>query len=98
MAKPDRFIDPGSLGDLEWWRLRRVENFESVCLDFDVAGGKLRISRSLRTLPDEATHFENKLIADIIGRPVDFWRDLRIENDLRQSVPVAQIDEDQPTE
>ena len=65
MAEPDRFIDFGSLGDLERRRLRRVQDFKSMRLDFDIAGGQLRILRSLRTLADEAAHFEDILIADV---------------------------------
>ena len=89
MSKSDRFINVRSLGDLERWRLRRIEDLKLVRLDFDIAGGELRISCSLRSLSDEAAHFQNILVANVIRDIVGVRRDLRVENDLRQPVPIA---------
>ncbi len=61
-------------------------------------GGQLRIPRAFRPLADDPLHFEDVLVADVTGRFVGFRCDLRVEDDLRQPVAVAQIDEDEPTE
>jgi hypothetical protein len=79
MPKPDGFLDLRGLGDLEWRRLRRIEDFDSTHLDFDVAGGQLRVSRAFRTLPNNSLNFEDVLVSNITGYLMSFRGDPRVE-------------------
>src|SRR5215213_8345774 len=69
-----------------------------MSLDFDIARGQMRIARPLWPLADVTLYFEDVLITNVTGRAVSVWCELWIENSLRQSVAVAQIDEDESAE
>ncbi len=86
----DRFVGV----HLERRDLRPVEHVELADRHLDVAGAEARILGSRRAPPNRAADPQHVFVTQMLG--LGEARMLRIENDLRYAVVVAQVDENQP--
>ena len=90
---PQVFVD-GVVGvDAERRHLRTIENLQFVDADLDVAGSEPRVFGARGAAPYGAAQAQNVFVTQVLG--IVEARVLRIENDLGNSLVVAQVDEDQ---
>ena len=96
VAQADRLVDIVVVGNDERRRLRAVEDLERLDAHFHVARAEFGIRRSVRTRADDPDRSHDVFRAQRFGNR-ERRRVLRIEGELRDSVAVAHVDEDQAT-
>ena len=89
------FVGKIGLRRKERRRLALVQDFHLTSLDVDFAGGELQILHVGGTGDDFAGHANHVFVSKRSCNRVHF-RIRRTENDLRNSITVTQINEDQP--
>src|SRR2546428_3032624 len=90
---PQRLLDLGLLVDIEGRGLRLVQDLDLVRDDLDLAGREPRVLRSLRAGTHAAAHAEHPFVACLAQRRVSRGVVLRVRDDLRDAVAIAQVDE-----
>ena len=95
MAEAQRLVDV-LLVELERQRRRAADDLERRDLELDLAGRHVQVDR-LGAAGDELPlpAPEDELVPDLVGELGRFRRELRVDHELRDSAPVAQVDEDQ---
>ena len=73
--------------------LRTIEHVQAIDADLDVAGRQPRVLGSGRPLANAAAHADDVFVAQLLGLGEAGL--LRVEDDLRDAVAIAQVDEDQ---
>jgi hypothetical protein len=94
VLEPD--LLPDRLVELERQRLRAVQHLQLPGQELDPSGCEIRVRSSRRPLAHQASHADHVLVPQFL-RLLEHLGGIRIENDLQQSLPIAQIDEDHPT-
>ena len=89
-----RFLKIFAVGDLKRHRRRRAQNLERADRDFDFASRKLGVDRAFGAADDLALCRDVKLGAGLAGGFVRGRIVRWIQNQLHDSVAVAQINED----
>ena len=84
------------LVELEGRRYRGIQHFDRVTEDFYFTARNVGIHRSLRAGTHLARDLEAELVAHRLGNREHF-RTIRIADDLRQALAVAQVDKDDAT-
>lgn len=77
--------------DREGRNVRAVEDHERIGRDLDLARGQLGILRL--AFDDAARHLQDEFAAQFGGRPAGLFGRVLLDDDLRQAVAVAQVDE-----
>ncbi len=84
------------LVELERQRLRPVQQLQLLGENLDSARSQIRVGGAGGTFPNLARDPDHELAAQPLGLLEDFGR-IRVEHDLQQPFPVAQIDENDPS-
>ena len=79
------------LFDGERRNVRAVEDRQCVGRDLDLSGGHLRVFRL--AFDDAARHLKDEFASQLGGRAAGLFGRVLLDDDLRQAVAVAQIDE-----
>ena len=97
----EAILQPHLLGQrlvvhLEWRWKRRVQDFDLVGEDLDLARNEVRIDRALGARAHPARHLHYELAAQLFGGP-EGVRPIRVAHHLHQPLAIAQVDEDHAT-
>ena len=75
---------------------RLVHDLQFIGHHLHISGSKIRILHSLGAAADTTVDGQDEFIADSSGFSMAVRVDIRIENDLYQSLPITKVDEDHP--
>ena len=88
-----RLLDLRLLVHVEGRRLRLVQYFDLGRRDFHLTGRELRVLRPFGSRPDRSADAKHPLVADLPERLVGSRVLLRMRDNLRDPVAIAQVDE-----
>jgi len=93
--QPRLFVRPARVVQLKRRGLGHVEDFEPLDDHLDLSGGQLGIFQSLAARTDRAGRGDHPFTSHRASELVRFGTGLRVEHELRQSLPVPHVEEDQ---
>ena len=93
VAEPQAHFLAHVLIELKRQRLRAIQDLERLAQELDFPGLQIGVHGAGRPQAHSARDFQHELVAHPLGLSEDLRR-IRVENDLKKSLAVAQVDED----
>ena len=97
ISQPELFVGLGPV-HLERRRRRGVVNDQLLDADLDAAGLELGVLLAVQPRGDRSLDADDELVAQLTAAGLELLARVGLEDDLGDSVAVAQVDEDQPAE